>query len=84
MTQKTLSLPEDLYDRLKEKKGKNETFPELIKRLIDEEEKRSKSHQIKDLDGAFGDESEEWDKIEKIIYEERSEKKIQKDVNFGE
>ena len=84
MTQKTLSLPEELYDRLKAKKGKKETFPDLIRRLISEEEKHKTSHQIEDLKGAFGDNSEEWEDIEKMIYEERLEKKKRKDTLFGE
>ncbi len=71
MTQKTISLPKELYDRLKNKKKKNETFPELIQRLLMGEEKIKKRRHIDDLEGAFGDTSEEWDSIEKEIYQDR-------------
>ena len=84
MTQKTLSLPEDLYNRLKAKKGKDETFPDLIRRLINEEEEHERFHQIEDMTGAFGDNSDEWDDIEVMLYRERIEKKKRKEDIFGE
>ena len=76
MTQKTIALPEELYDRLKTRKKKNETFPELIQRLLMEEEKNKMDRNIDDLEGAFGDTSEEWDSIEKEIYQNRLYNKI--------
>lgn len=71
MTQKTISLPEELYDRLKTRKKKNETFSHLIQRLLLEGGKIEKDRNIDDLEGAFGDTSEEWDSIEKEIYQNR-------------
>ena len=71
MTQKTISLPEELYDKLKNKKKKNETFPELIRRLLWEENTIKKERNIDDLEGAFGETSEEWNGIEKEIYQDR-------------
>ena len=84
MTQKTISLPEELYDRLKTKKKKNETFPELIQRLLLEEEKNKMDRNIDDLEGAFGDASEEWDSIEKEIYQDRLRHKTRKIYSIGE
>lgn len=84
MTQKTISLPEELYDRLKNKKKKNETFPDLIQRLLLEEEKIKTDRNIDDLEGAFGDTSEEWDSIEKEIYRDRLRFKTRKVFSIGE
>ncbi|MHA1612153.1 MAG: antitoxin VapB family protein [Promethearchaeota archaeon] len=65
MGQKTISLPSELYFQLKDKKKQGETFPDLINRLIDKDTERIKSHSIMDLAGTFGEESDEWEKIEK-------------------
>lgn len=71
MTQKTISIPEDLYEKLKSKKQKNETFPDLINRLLEEQEKKEEQHTIMDLAGALDDDSDEWEEITKILYEDR-------------
>jgi len=71
MKYKTISLPEEIYSKLKSKIRKNETFPDLIQRLLNDEEKREEEHKIMDLAGAFGDNSEEWEKIEKELYKDR-------------
>ncbi|TFH26288.1 MAG: hypothetical protein E4G98_07220 [Promethearchaeota archaeon] len=82
MTQKTISLPADVYHLLKSKKKKSETFPDLIKRLIAEEEKREQSHKIMDLAGAFGENSEEWDNIEKELYADRLRPSARSEITF--
>ena len=82
MTQKTISLPEEIYFKLKEKKKKNETFPDLISRLIDEDNVREKKHVIMDLAGAFGEDSDEWEKIEKELYEDRLRPSNRKGLSF--
>ncbi|MHA1646304.1 MAG: antitoxin VapB family protein [Promethearchaeota archaeon] len=84
MTQKTISLPENIYFKLKRKKKKNETFPDLINRLLNEEEVREKKHKIMDLAGAFGEESEEWEKIEQDLYDARLQPSSRKTINFEE
>ena len=68
MTQKTISLPEDLYFKLKAKKKKAETFPDLISRLIEEADRKEKTHKIMDLAGAFGDDSNEWEKLSRNVH----------------
>ncbi len=82
MIQKTISLPEDLYLKLKAEKGKTETFPDLIKRLLYEEEVRKKKHHISDLAGAFGEDSEEWIKIEEELYNDRLRPSSRKGISF--
>lgn len=71
MKNKTISLPEEIYSKLKSKMRKNETFPNLIQRLLNDEEIREEKHKIMDLAGAFGDNSKEWEKIEKELYKDR-------------
>jgi len=68
MKNKTISLPEDIYNRLKMKKKKGESFPELIDRLI--KERKTKKVQLENLAGSLK-EDEEWDQILKEIYEDR-------------
>ena len=53
MTQKTLSVPEDLYNKLKTKKKNSETFPDLIERLMSEYDQREAKHTIMDLAGSL-------------------------------
>lgn len=71
MTHKTIYLPEDLFYKLEAKKQPKETIPNLIRRLIHEEVDREKAHQIMDLAGALGEDSDEWDLIEKELYVDR-------------
>lgn len=68
MNQKTISLPEEIYLKLKKHKRKGESFPELISRLIKKEESWEK-----EIDNLFGclKEDDEWDKILEDIYEDR-------------
>ena len=82
MTQKTISLPEEIYFKLKSKKRKNETFPDLIQRLLNDEEKREENHKIMDLAGAFGENSEEWEKIEQELYKDRLRPSSRKAITF--
>jgi predicted CopG family antitoxin len=72
MTQKTISIPEELYDKLKAKKKKTETFPDLIQRLINEYDQQEKIHSIMDLAGALDDDSDEWETIEETLYNDRN------------
>ena len=68
MTPKTISLPEDVYLSLKKQKRKGESFPELIKRLI--QEKTSNEKSLENLAGSLKDD-DEWDQILENIYEDR-------------
>lgn len=68
MTNKTISLPVDIYEKLKKKKRKGESFPELIDRLLKEE--KVKTQNLMELAGSLKDD-DEWDQILKEIYEDR-------------
>jgi predicted CopG family antitoxin len=69
MTQKTISLPEDVYNALKKQKRKGESFPELINRLL--KEKHKKKSNLEKLAGSLK-ENDEWDSILKDIYDDRN------------
>ena len=56
----------------------------MIKRLIDEDTERIDQHSIMDLAGAFGEESDEWEKIEKELYEDRLRPSSRKNISFDE
>ena len=68
MTQKTISLPEDVYLLLKKQKLHGESFPELITRLI--QVKSSSEKNLEKLAGCLKDD-DEWDTILEDIYEDR-------------
>ncbi len=71
MTQKTISLPEEIYNKLKAQKKKRETFPDLILRLI-KDKPHTDPEPIESFFGAFEDDSDEWEKIEKKLYDKRN------------
>ena len=68
MTQKTIALPEDVYLELKKQKRKDETFPDLIRRLIQRGKKRDKD--LDSLAGALAEDNE-WDAIVEDLYNDR-------------
>ena len=68
MKNKTISLPEDVYDKLKRQKKKGESFSDLIDRLI--KEKKSKKQQLEALAGSLAEDNE-WDQILENIYKDR-------------
>lgn len=71
MTQKTIAIPEKLYEKLKAKKKQHETFPELIQRLLDKDDSKEKIP-IKEYFGTLVEkEEDEWEKIEMTLYEGR-------------
>jgi predicted CopG family antitoxin len=78
MTEKTISLPEDVYEKLKGKKRGNESFAQLILRLLKQEKNKTS---IEQLAGIFEEDSSEWEEIEKKIYNDRL-RFSQRDENF--
>ena len=70
MTQKTVSLSEEAYEKLRHVKKEGESFSQVILRLIE----REVNVNILDFAGAFAEGSEEWETIEKEIYKRRKEK----------
>ena len=75
-------MPEELYLKLKAKKELNESFPDLIRRLLKEQENLESKHHIEDLAGAFDDESDEWEKITEELYQDRLRPSNRKNVTF--
>ena len=71
MTQKTISLNEKAYKRLREFKKYKESFSDLIIRLCDTKEKEEKEDILLKYVGLFKDNSEDWEKVEKEIQKER-------------
>lgn len=72
MSQKTISLPGPIYLKLKAKKKANETFADLILRLLNEGERNKGDTSIESFFGVFADDSDEWEEIEKRIYAARN------------
>lgn len=71
MTQKTISLPEEVYLRLKKKKKDNETYSDLICRLL-ETKKKGEGFDISKFFGMLEeDDEDEWERIEKELYSDR-------------
>ena len=70
MAQKTVSLSEKAYEKLKSVKKPEESFSQVILRLIEQKVDTT----IADFIGAFEENSTEWEKIEQEIYERRKEK----------
>ncbi|TFF89087.1 MAG: hypothetical protein EU549_01805 [Promethearchaeota archaeon] len=68
MTNKTISLPEEIYFTLKKEKRKGETFPELIIRLL--KEKKEKKNKLEKVAGSLKND-DEWNDILTEIYKDR-------------
>jgi predicted CopG family antitoxin len=73
VTHKTVDISQEAYKKLTELKSKDESISSFILRLINE---KKKSNSIEEFAGAFEEDSEEWEKIEKILYEDRLKNKM--------
>ncbi len=60
-------------------KNKDESFSKLILRLIN---KNEISNSIEEFAGVFEKDSEEWEQIEKILYEDRLKSKSIRDIEL--
>lgn len=79
---KTISLPEDVYELLRNRKKPNETFAQLIQRILGDPTKSSKEKKyLRSFIGVF-ENDDEWDDIEKILEENRS--KIRHPPNWND
>ncbi len=72
MTQKTIDISEDVYKKITDLKQKDESISNFILRLINEK----KYNLNEDLEGS----SEDWEKIEKILYEDRLKSNVSRDI----
>ena len=80
MTQKK-DISEEAYKKLLELKKTDESFSKLILRIINEKEKVNVSA-IKEFAGAFEEDSEEWEKIERFLYAERLKGRTEQKVEL--
>ena len=69
MVQKTISLTPETYQRLKSKKKSNESFSDLVDRLLNIK-KRTDKDDYKSYAGVLA-KDEEWDEIEEILEKAR-------------
>ena len=79
MTYETIDISEDVFKKLIKMKHENETFSDVIRRLIS---KNEKLNSIEEFAGIFEEDSEEWENIEKKIYEDRLKSKSSSDIEF--
>ena len=76
MTQKTISLNEKAYKRLKKFKKDKESYSDLIIRLCNTQENEEKEDILLKYMGLFKDNSEYWEKVEKEIQKEQEHQLI--------
>ena len=74
MTQKTIDISEDVYKKITDLKQKDESISNFILRLINEK----KINLNEDLEGN----SEDWEKIEKILYKDRLKSNVSRDIEL--
>ncbi len=74
MTQKTIDISEDVYKKITDLKQKEESISNFILRLINEK----KNNLNEDIEGS----SEDWEKIEKILYEDRLKSNVSRDIEL--
>ena len=79
MTYKTIEIPEEIYNKLLMLKHKDESLSEFITHLL---EKPDKSSSIEDFAGIYKEDSEEWENIESLFYEQRSKNKSNRLIDF--
>ena len=80
MTQKTISLNEKAYKKLRKFKKSKESFSDLIIRLCDTKEKEEKEDILLKYVGLFKDNSADWEKVEKEIQKERDRHLISEEI----
>jgi len=71
MTQKTISLNEKAYKKLKKFKKEKESYSDLIMRLCTTQEIEDKDDILLKYMGLFEDNSDYWKEVEKEIQKER-------------
>lgn len=74
MTHKTIDISEEVYKKMTDLKQKDESISNFILRLINE--KRINSNE--DLKGN----TEDWEKIERILYEDRLKSNAFRDIEL--
>ena len=72
MTHKSIEIPEEIYNRLLLLKQEDESLADFIIRLIENPDKNAS---IEEYAGIFKEDSEEWERIESLLYEQRFHQK---------
>ena len=81
---KTISLPEEVYELLRNRKKPNETYAQLIQRILGDPAKSSKKKEyLRSFIGVF-EKDDEWDNIEEILEENRSKIRHPLNLNYEE
>ncbi|MBD3189593.1 MAG: antitoxin [Candidatus Heimdallarchaeota archaeon] len=71
MAKISISLSNEVYEKLMKEKKPEESISELILRLLEEKER---IEGIEEFAGAFEQDDKEWQELERIIYEKRKDK----------
>lgn len=71
MTQKTISLNEKAYKKLKNLKKRGETYSDLVLRLSASQEQSDEDDILLKLIGSFKGDADYWEKIEQQIQQSR-------------
>ena len=79
MTHKSIDIPEEIYNKLLTLKQEDESLADFIQRLI---EKPEVDASIEYFAGIFKEDSEEWEHIESLIYEQRLKNKSNRIIDF--
>jgi predicted CopG family antitoxin len=82
MTDRTINLPEHVYDDIMELKDKNESISDFIARLIKKKQLKKSITQFAGIFEIFEDSSEEWEKIEKKLYDDRLRQSNERTIKF--
>jgi predicted CopG family antitoxin len=74
MTHKTIDISEDVYKKITDLKQEEESISNFILRLINEKKINSNED--------FESNIEDWEKIEKILYEDRLKSNASRDIEL--
>jgi len=72
MTQKTISLNEKAYKKMKKLKKKGESYSDLVLRLCDAQEQSDEEDILLKLIGSFKEDADYWEKVETQIQRSRN------------
>lgn len=74
MTHKSIDISEEIYNKIKDLKLKDESVSDFLHRILDINNSKSN----KELENI----SEDWEKIEKYLYEDRLKSKTTREIEL--
>ena len=74
MTNKSIDISEEVYNKIKNLKHKKESISDFILRIINKKNLKS-NEEFKDI-------SEDWEKIEKYLYEDRLKSRTSREIEL--